>query len=176
LYGTSSGAVLALKAAAKLGRARVTKLVLYAPPLSFGEEAIEEFAQYTQKMNELLKANQPGDALALFLADMMPPDALEEMRQSPQWTSMEAVAHTLAYDNAIMGDGALPTDAARKASMPTLIMDGSEGADFIHEAAEGLAKAMPHARRATHEGQTHGAAPEVLAPILVEFFTNSPNK
>ncbi len=171
LYGISSGAVLALKAAAKLGPARVPKLALYEAPLDSGDDkAKQDFAQYTQRMAELLEANQRGDAVAFFMADMIPPEMIEGMKQSPEWPLMEAVAHTLAYDNAVMGDGSVPTDDAKAATMPALVLDGSESPAFLHEAAETLAKAMPYAERKTLEGQTHMVSPEALAPVLEEFF------
>ena len=171
LYGISSGAVLALKAAAKLGPAKVPKLALYQAPLSFGDEARQEFAQYAERMAELLEANKRGEALTLFLADMMPAEMLEGMRQSPEWPIMEALAPTLAYDNAVMGDGLLPVKDAKTATMPALILDGSESPAFFQEAAEALAKAMPQAQRKTLAGQTHQVSPAALAPVLVEFFS-----
>lgn len=63
LYGISSGAVLALTAAAKLGAAKVAKLALYEPPFnSSDDKAKQDFARYTKRMAELLEANQRGDA------------------------------------------------------------------------------------------------------------------
>lgn len=171
LFGISSGAVLALKAAAKLGAARVTKLALYEPPLSFGDEAKQASAQYTRQLIKLLEADKRGDAVALFMTTVgLPAEVIEGMRKSPEWPIMEALAPTLAYDNAIMGDGSLPVDAAKAATMPTLVLDGSESPAFMHEAADALAKAMTHAERKTLEGQTHEVSPEALAPVLVTFF------
>ncbi len=169
LFGTSSGAVLALKAAARLGSAKAAKLALYEPPFEFGDEAKQNFSKYTKQMAELLTANKRGDALVLFLADVTSPDMLQNLRKSSEWPIMEAVAPTLAYDNAIMGNGSLPAEAAKAATMPALVLDGSESPAFMHEAAEALAKAMPHAKLVTLEGQTHLASPEALAPVLVEF-------
>jgi pimeloyl-ACP methyl ester carboxylesterase len=124
LYGVSSGAVLALKAAARLGTARVAKLALYQAPLTFGDKARQDFARYTKRMAELLEANKRGDAVAFFMADMMPAELIERMRYSPEWPIMEALAPTLAYDNAVMGDGSLPVDDTKAATMPVLILDG----------------------------------------------------
>jgi pimeloyl-ACP methyl ester carboxylesterase len=171
LYGISSGAVLALKAAAKLGPAKVSKLALYQAPLDSGDDkAKQDFAQYTQRMAELLEANKRGDAVAFFLADMMPAEILEDMRHSPEWPLMEALAPTLAYDNAVMGDGSVPTNDAKAATMPALVLDGSQSPAFFHEAAKALSRAIPYAKRKTLEGQTHQVAPEALAPVLAEFF------
>lgn len=171
LFGISSGAVLALKAAAELGATRVAKLALYEAPLTFGNEAKQASAQYTRQLTELLEADKRGDAVALFMATVgLPAEMIKGMRHSPEWPIMEALAPTLAYDNAIMGDGSLPVDAAKAATMPALVLDGSASPDFMHEAAEALAKAMPHAERKTLEGQTHEVSPEALAPVLISFF------
>ncbi|MDD1720710.1 MAG: alpha/beta hydrolase [Euryarchaeota archaeon] len=171
LFGISSGAVLALKAAARLGTAKVLKLAVYEPPFnSDDDKAKEDFARFTRHMAELLKADRRGDAVAFFLSDILPPKGLEEMRRSPEWLIMEELAPTLAYDNAVMGDGSVPAEAAKYATMSTLIIDGSESLAFLREAAGFLAKAMPHAERKTLEGQTHNPSPEVLAPALASFY------
>jgi pimeloyl-ACP methyl ester carboxylesterase len=169
LYGFSSGSVLALKAAARLGE-KIAKLALFEPPFdSGGDKAKQEFAEFTRRMAELLEANKRGDAIAFFLADMLPAEMIEDMRQAPEWSVMEAVAPTLAYDNAVMGDGSVPIEAAKAAAM-ALVLDGSESPDFKHEAADLLARAMPDAQRKTLEGQTTRVSPEALAPVLAEFF------
>jgi pimeloyl-ACP methyl ester carboxylesterase len=170
LYGFSSGSALALKAAARLGD-KVARLVLHEPPFnSDEEEARQEFEVFTRHMADLLAANKRGEAVSFFFADMLPPDMIEGMKQSPEWPLMEAVAPTLAYDNAVLGNGAVPIEVAQAATMPTLILDGSDSPEFKHEAADALAKAMPHAERKTLEGQTTIVPPEVLAPILKQFF------
>jgi pimeloyl-ACP methyl ester carboxylesterase len=169
LYGVSSGAALALKAAARL-RDNVTKLALYEPPFTSGDEAKHDFAKYTEQMDALLAANRRGDAVAFFLADRMPAEELEGMRQTPEWPIMEALAPTLAYDNAVMGDGSPPVDESKTATMPALVLDGSESPEFMHEAADAVARAMPRAQRLTLEGQTHMVSPEVLGPVLTTYF------
>jgi hypothetical protein len=45
---------------------------------------------------------------------------------------------------------------------------------FMHATTSALAKAIPHAQQRTLEGQTHDVNLEVLAPVLVAFF--SPKK
>lgn len=170
LYGVSSGAVLALRAAAQLGAARVPKVALFEPPFSCGEEAVQEFAAYTEQMEKLLQANRRGDAVTFFLGDLAPPEMLEEMRQSPAWAHMEAVAPTLAYESAVLGDSAVSAEIAGAVTMPALVLDGDASPAFIREAADALAAAMPHVRRITMEGQSHDAGAEAVAPVLREFF------
>ena len=50
-------------------------------------------------------------------------------------------------------------------------MNGGESYPFMHLAATALADAMPNGRHRTLEGQTHEVSSEVIAPVLVEFFT-----
>jgi pimeloyl-ACP methyl ester carboxylesterase len=94
------------------------------------------------------------------------------MRQTPIWPLFESVAPTLAYDNAIMGDGSVPTERLASLTVPTLVMDGGASPAFMHNAAQAVAHALPNAKLRTLEGQTHDVTPEVLAPVLVEFFTD----
>jgi hypothetical protein len=44
----------------------------------------------------------------------------------------------------------------------------------MRQAAQGLAAALPNARYRTLKGQGHDLVPEVLAPILAEFFSSTP--
>lgn len=173
LYGFSSGSVLALKAAARLG-GKVARLALHEPPFnSDDEKAKQDFAEFTMHMADLLAANKRGEALAFFFADMLPPEVIEGMQQSPEWSRMEGVAHTLAYDNAVMGDGSVPAEAAHAASMPALVLDGGDSPDFKHEAADALVRAMPQAQRKTLEGQSTMVSPEILAPVLAAFIAGT---
>jgi pimeloyl-ACP methyl ester carboxylesterase len=166
----SSGAALALRAAAKLGAARAPKLALYEPPFNSDDEKDkQDFAKFSQRMSELIAANQRGDAVAFFMGDEMPAEMIEDMRKSPEWPIMEAVAHTLAYDNAVMGDGAVSIEAARAAAMPSLVMHGGErqGEEFFHAATQATAAALPNGQYLPLTGQPHApVAPEVLIPVL----------
>jgi hypothetical protein len=88
----------------------------------------------------------------------------------PMWPALEAVAHTLAYDATIMGDGSLPTERVGSVTLPTLVMDGGASPAWARNAVQALVDVLPNAQRRTLEGQTHDVAPESLAPVLVEFF------
>jgi pimeloyl-ACP methyl ester carboxylesterase len=84
----------------------------------------------------------------------------------------EAIAPTLAYDAAALGeDASVPTERAASLAVPALIMDGGATEwPFMHTTAVALAKAIPHAQHRTLEGQSHEVSPEALAPVLIEFF------
>ena len=172
VFGHSSGAALALETAVQLGK-KVKKLAMYEVPYNDDHEAQRAWRAYIQQLTELLAANRRGDAVALFMQYVgMPAEQIKAMRQAPAWPQLEAIAPTLAYDHtAILGkDGSVPIERAAHVLVPTLVMNGGGSYPFMYETARALSQAIPHAQLRTLEGQTHDVAPEVLAPVLVEFF------
>src|SRR5260370_4444161 len=102
-----------------------------------------------------------------------PAEAIAGMRQTPIWPLFESVAPTLAYDDAIMGDGSVPAEWLASITVPTLVIDGGASPTFMHNAAEPVAHSLSNAQRRTLEGPTHDVAPEVLASVLVEIFLDA---
>jgi pimeloyl-ACP methyl ester carboxylesterase len=175
LYGISSGAALALEAAGKLP-GKVKKLALYEPPFIVDDSHPPLPEDYVQHLNTLIAAGRRSDAVEYFMTDAMglPAEFLAPMQSDPMWAEMEAVAHTLPYDGTIMGNTMsgkpLPARRWASATSPTLVMDGGESPPFFHHGADALADILPNAQRRTLEGQSHGVAPEALAPVLLDFF------
>ena len=171
VFGTSSGACLAMEAAARLGK-KIKKLAMYEAPYNSDKSAVREWKDYRKQLAEALAANRRGDALVLFMKLVSTPaEQIEGMRNSPVWPMFEAVAPTLEYDAAEIGDDrSVPVKQAAKVTSPTLVMNGT-AIPFMLDTATTLAKAMPHAQHRTLEGQRHDVDLNVLAPELVEFFT-----
>jgi pimeloyl-ACP methyl ester carboxylesterase len=173
VYGHSSGGCLALDAAVKLGD-KIKKIAMYEAPYNDDPEAQKTWHVYITNLTEALASDRRGDAVALFMALVgMPAAQIEGMRHAPFWGGMEALAPTLAYDHtAIMGkDGSIPIERAARVHVPTLVMNGGNGAPFTLETAKTLSKVIPIAELSTLDGQTHDVHPEALAPVLVKFFT-----
>lgn len=172
LYGVSSGAALALQTAAKLGPAKVRKLALYEPPYGANEaQQKESFAEQKGRVNELIKTGRPGDAAAYFMTAIgTPPEVLEKLKASPAWEGMTKIDFTLAYDYAVLGDGTVPQAIVKSITVPTLVLDGEKKMEFMHATADQVAALIPGAKRKTLKDQTHQAAPDVVGPVLVEFF------
>ncbi len=171
LFGSSSGAALALEAARQLPN-RITKLALWEPPY-IPEGFPRPPADTAKTFSDLVAAGKRGDAAEYFMAKVvgMPPEFVAQARSSPWWPAQEALAHTLAYDATIMGDYSLPTERAAQVTIPTLVLDGGASFPFLHPTALALAAALPNGRQQTLEGQSHDVAAEVLAPALEEFYT-----
>jgi len=170
VFGMSSGAVLTLHAAAR--GLTIKKMALYEAPFNAGDDdACQASETYTKQLTALLAEGRRGDAAALAMTTFgAPAQAVAGMRQMPFWPTFEAVAPTLAYDNAIMGDGSVPITLITSIPVPTLVLDGGASPAFMHNAAEAVAHSLPNAQRCTLAGQTHDVDPDVLAPVLVEFF------
>ena len=175
VFGHSSGAALALKAVA--GGLPIPMLALYEPPFIVDDSRTPVPDDYMAHLQELVAAGRRGDAVAYFMTEGVgvPPEIVEQMRQAPMWPGLEALAHTIAYDCMVMGDQMagrpLPPSWSSSSTVPTLVMDGGNSPAWARHAVAALADILPRAERRTLEGQDHGPAPDVLAPVLEAFFT-----
>lgn len=170
VFGTSSAACLALEAAVQLGN-KIKKLAMYEPPYNSDEVVSQAWKEYRKELATLLAVDRRGDAAALFMKSVgTPDDQIQGMRQAPIWAMFEAVAPTLAYDAAALGEArSIPLKKAAQVTVPTLVMNGTV-IPFMLDTAQALANAIPQAQHRTLEGQPHDVNLEVLAPVLAEFF------
>jgi pimeloyl-ACP methyl ester carboxylesterase len=180
VFGHSSGAVLALEAA-RLLPTKITKLAVYEPPFIIDDSRPPAPEDYAAQLIELVSSGRRGEAVEYFMTEVgSSTEMVAQMRQSPMWPGLEAVAHTLAYDITIMGNtqrgDPLPLRKWASVTVPTLVMDGTvffgrEGSHvFLRHGAQELANILPDAQHRTLEGQDHGPADEVLVPALKESF------
>ncbi len=169
LYGTSSGAALALHATAS--GVPVTKLAMWEPPFII-DPANRPPADQVERYDEMIATGRPGDALEYFMTKVvgMPQEMAAEMRAQPWWAGQEKHAHTLAYDARIMADYSLPTDVAEQVKVPALVVAGGADMPWMRETAEALGKAIPDGQVHLLDGQGHNVDDGVLAPVLIEFF------
>jgi pimeloyl-ACP methyl ester carboxylesterase len=175
VYGHSSGAGLALHAAAH--GLPIAKLVLHDPPYApdGDEEARRASREYGENLKTLLAEDRRDDAVELFMTMVgMPQEMVEGMRHTPRWAELEALAPTLAYDSELMGDssrdGTIPIDKASRVTVPALVLSGGADHPWMTDVGRRLADAMPNGRHRVLEGQEHVVPPEVLVPVLKEFF------
>jgi pimeloyl-ACP methyl ester carboxylesterase len=175
VFGISSGAALAFEAACALG-GKVTKLAMYEPPYNDDMAARRAWQQFRRQLGQALAEDRRADAVGLFMLLLgVPAEHVAAMREYPMWPMWEAVAPTIAYDAAVMGeDASVPIERAADVAVPTLLLDGGATEwPFMRVTAAALARAMPNAQHRTLEGQTHEVAAEALGPVLVEFFVSS---
>jgi pimeloyl-ACP methyl ester carboxylesterase len=172
VYGSSSGGNLALEAAAR--GVGVTKLALWEPNFLVDDSRPPLPDDYVTQLEDRVAAGRRGDAVEYFLTTAvgLPAAYLGPMRDSPMWAGMEQVAHTLAYDGRIVNGLRLRADRVAAVDPPTLVMDGGQ-TPWMSKGAEALAHALPNGTHRRIDGQQHGVSPDVIAPVVIEFFADA---
>jgi pimeloyl-ACP methyl ester carboxylesterase len=179
LFGSSSGAVLALDAATRLGR-KVTGLVMYEPPFIVDGSRPPVPSELPVRISELVDRDRRSDAVTAFYREAMgiPAPFVVAMRLfMPGWKQAKRIAHTLRYDFGTMAgtqDGT-PLPAARWSRLraPSKVMVGSKSEPFFHTGARALAEALPTVEYEALEGGHHGSAvmsPAGIAASITAFF------
>ena len=177
LFGVSSGGALVLEAAA--AGSAVDRLAVYEVPYNVADDWPARWSAYVETLQGLLAAGRRGDAFALFMRTAeIPEETIAAAREAPVWASLEALAPTLAYDAACLGDGQPPTARLATITQQTLVATGgaheADAAEWVRAlapAADAIVAAVPNAQRTTFEGQGHVAEPKAIAPLLERFFT-----
>src|SRR5438477_5970842 len=175
IFGISSGSVVSLDAAAVIPG--MTKVVVYEPALIVDDSRQPVPTNYTEHLTTLAAEGKRDEAVEYFLTQAVgiPTEYVGSMKQDQaMWSGVTGVAHTLAYDAAFVGDvmqgKPLPPDRWATVTVPVLVLDGGASDAWIHHGADTLANVLPHTSRHTLAGQTHMVDPNMLAPILIEFF------
>lgn len=170
LFGASSGAALALIAAAS--GLNIKKLVMYEPPYVVDNAKFSRPSDYAQRFEDLLAEGRRGDMVEHFMVNGvgMPAEAVVPMKNSPVWPILESIAPTLIYDTAVMELNRWnPPANAASVQVPTLVISGGASPVYMINAAQSTADAIPGAKHISLEGQTHEVNAQVTAPLLVEF-------
>ncbi|WP_462411626.1 alpha/beta fold hydrolase [Neobacillus sp. Marseille-QA0830] len=174
VFGYSSGAVLSLKAAKQLN---ISKLALYEPPFIVEGSRQRPPADLKIRLEELVAADRRGEAVELFQREGVgiPENVVVQLRTAPFRASLEKMAHTLAYELAILGDQSFPNDIADSITVPTLVVAGGASPSWMQLGVETAFQHLPNSRYCLLEGQTHeiGAAAPDLAHVLREFYMNT---
>lgn len=123
LYGSSSGAAIALWAATRdIG---VTAVILWEPPLSFDDDG----GDFTRELQALIDAGRHERAVEYFMRDM-PPEWLEGSKASPAWPVMVGIAPSLAGDAVALAASQGGAEAWSRnwqaVTVPTLVLTGIE--------------------------------------------------
>lgn len=172
IYGHSSGAALALRAAA--AGLPVAKLAVYEPPYAADQAADAHQQETVVDLRRRLAAGDNEGAAARFLASVGTPEPMiAGIRQSPGWPIMVKMGPSLPNEFALLGTDAsrrVPADVLGAIAVPTLVLAGGASPPSLVEPARQVAAAIPGATFRLLPEQTHGVSPDVLAPILIEFF------
>lgn len=167
VLGHSSGAVLALYAAS-LG-ASIDHLFLSEPPFRFGED--EPAPDLAERLQAAVDEGRPEDAVTAFQLEGvgLPPLMVEQIRSSPMFPGLVALAQSTVYDAALTRLVSTPTPAMLAVTVPIDILCGVETFPMLIAAGRGLAAAIPHATLIdVPESVGHRPDPVATAKIIEE--------
>ena len=179
IFGSSSGSVLALDAANKLG-SKVKKLFMFEPPFIVDDSRPAIPENLGGEISALVAQNRRNAAVKLFFTKGMgiPGPGVTLMRfLMPGWSKMAVMAQTAPYDLAILNGTqtgqTLPSNRWTAVTAPTLVAVGGRSEPFFHNGAKSLVKMLPNAEYRSLKGMNHGAvllSAAALASQATDFF------
>lgn len=169
VLGFSSGCMIGLRAA--VAYPGISRLALMELPSALENARPLPNYKFGERMQALIAAGKRAEAVETFQLDWVgiPKEYVEQMRHAPFRPALEAMAHTLVYEAALMGDRLeFPQAIAERVTIPTLALDGGE-TPWMTRTAEKLAATVRDGRHVSVPGAGHNLTP-ALAPVLEDFF------
>ena len=181
VWGLSSGAVLALEAAA--AGTPISRLAVQEPPLAVDPADRRPPADLRQRVTEMVAAGRRGDAVRYYMVDGMGAPAFVPamLRLMPGvWKRLTAVAHTLPYDSQLVesyqAGQPLLAGLWAEVSVPVLVMCGTEQESpaMLRHAAAAVAANIPGSKLVVRRGLGHSKKLDVktIAAALTEFLAS----
>lgn len=171
VLGHSSGAVVALYAASCGLEAR--HLFLSEPPFRFGDG--EPDPELPTRLQALVDAGNGADAVSTFQREGvgLPAVVVDQIRQSPMFDGLVALAQSTVYDAAITRDLSTPPATMTGVGVPVTILCGTDTFPMLVTASERLADAMPGAELVqVSESVQHRVDPPATARIAAARLTS----
>lgn len=166
LYGHSSGAVLAMHAAHRLGD-RIRGVVLYDASWVADDAEADTYAALRGEVDELLTQGRPRRALQRFLVGIgMPRVFATLLPVMPGWRRLRALAPTLRHDMDLTAQPP-PLHIAAEIDIPVHVMVGERSPSELHQVATAVAAVIPGATHEVLPGQDHMVSEKVLLPSLI---------
>ncbi|MGW6195495.1 alpha/beta fold hydrolase [Kribbella sp. NPDC055110] len=164
----SSGSMVLLQAALPFEKQAVME-----PPFRV-DGAPPAPERYLERLQEFVAAGNPGGAAELFMVEAVgqPKEVVEQIRQTPMWAGLEAIAHTLVYDALQLGDSAVPVELLASVDVPTLGLYSNASPEWLRRSVQETVAALPQGTVEGHDGTFHTLPPETLARVLSGYFLN----
>jgi pimeloyl-ACP methyl ester carboxylesterase len=167
VFGYSSGATLALRAAAD--GLPIDRLFLYEPPFRFDDQPHPAAADLPRRLQRMVDEGRTADVVTTFQLEGigMPPDVVAGMRRAPFFPALEAMAQSVVHDATITGEMSVPTPAMAAVQVPTVVLRGGQTWPVLAVAAERLTALLPNARlQVLADAADHGLEPHSTAAAV----------
>jgi pimeloyl-ACP methyl ester carboxylesterase len=172
VFGHSLGGVAALEAAFLTDR--ITKLMLYEPPL---HEPFDNdlFIAVAARVDEMARKGELEEALVAFQTEIVKqsPEEIARMKTRPTWPGL--VASMAVHPRQMRALAAYRFDASRMKSvrMPTLLLIGEDTASpYARQSIAALQESLPNPTLVVLERQEHNAMEagrDLLANAIIKF-------
>jgi len=180
LFGWSSGAVLALRAAGSERVRGVDRVVAFEPPFIVDRTRHVPPSDLTATLRHLVATDQRGKTVRYFMTKAIgvPAPFVGLMRVTPMWRQLTAVAASTPHDWAVMAEHMRgePLDPADWADIrvPVLVLSGGRSDALLRTAARAGAAALPDARHVEIPKLSHNPNVGLLAGATGDFLTAHP--
>lgn len=169
VYGHSSGAAIALRAAA--AGLPVAGIVAYEAPFP-NQDTPRPAVDLADHIRELVGSGRRREAVIFWMSEVvrMPAGMLAQLDGAPWVEALEPLTPTLPYDIAVTAGG-VPAAELGKIAAPVLFVGGKNSPGWFQRSVADQAAATPGARLEMLDGYDHNVPPEVITPILIEFLS-----
>jgi pimeloyl-ACP methyl ester carboxylesterase len=170
LFGISSGAALCIKAVA--GGLNIKKAALFEPPYRTDAMKHRAPADAFEQLMRITAEGRRSDAVRFYFRKVMGMPAILPfiMQFTSNWATMKANANSLPYDAAVLGNFIMPKDQIAAIHIPAMAIDSEKSPALLRKPVEEVAALLPDGQRRSLKGKIHDVPPNILAPVLVEFF------
>ncbi|HEX4094937.1 MAG TPA: alpha/beta hydrolase [Trebonia sp.] len=171
VFGHSSGAAIALRAAA--AGLPAAGVVAYEAPFG-NDETPTPAVDLAERIGGLVTAGRNREAVTVWMTDVvrLPDQALASLDSAPWVTALEPLARTLPYEMAVTAGG-VPAGELGTIAAPVLILGGGDSPAWFRRSVAEQAAAIPGAQLRMLDGFGHNVPPEVIAPMLIDFFAGA---
>ncbi|PXX65259.1 pimeloyl-ACP methyl ester carboxylesterase [Nocardia tenerifensis] len=179
LFGWSSGAGLALRAAGSGRVLGVTKVVAFEPPFVVDRAGFVPPADLTATLHELVAADRRADTVRYYMTQAMgvPRLFVSVMRFTPSWKNLLATACSTPHDWAVMHDymrgEPLRTEDWTTVKAQTLVIAGAKSDAVLRKGARAIAAVLPDAEFQEVAKLSHNPNVALLAPAAGEFLSGT---
>ncbi|MFI6171490.1 alpha/beta fold hydrolase [Nocardia sp. NPDC051052] len=179
LFGWSSGAALALRAAGSGRILGITKVVAFEPPFVVDHDGFVPATDLETTLHELVAAGRRADTVRFYLTKAMgiPRPMVSVMRVTPFWKNLVATANSTPHDWAVMRDymrgEPLRTDDWTTVKAQTLVIAGAKSDALLRKGAKAIAAVLPDAELQEIAKLSHNPNVSLLAPAAGEFLTGA---
>ncbi|WP_406290591.1 alpha/beta fold hydrolase [Embleya sp. NBC_00896] len=177
LFGWSSGAVLALRAAGSGRIPGISRVVAFEPPFVVDRTRHVPPPDLAATLHQLVAADRRSQTVRYFMTKAIgvPAPFVGLMRITPMWSKLTAVAGSTPHDWAVMAEymKGRPLDPAdwNGVRVPVLVLSGGRSDALLRTAAGAATAVLPDARHTEIPKLSHNPDVRLLAPPAGEFLT-----